>query len=128
MSVDVMEWDDFANSSRGLLARPILPNNVIALREHIATITYKAYNKTDGGAPVTGSLDPAEVMLTAPSGKNTWSKDQIGYTFLWPAPGTIWDEPGKLYQIVLTFTTTVALGSKSFDRVYKVTTFDPAEV
>ncbi len=123
---DIMVWDEFAENSRGLMARPIMPNNVVALREHIATIQAEVYNRTDGGAPTIVPLTVNEVMLTAPSGKGTWNKDEIGYTFLWPADGTLWPDPAKVYQVVIRFTTVLALGSKQFVRVWRANTFDPA--
>jgi len=125
---DIFVWNEFAGSSRGLLARPVLPNNIDALRGHITSIEYKVYNVTDGGPPDVGTLDPLDVMLTAPSGKGTWTKDDIGYTFNWPASGDLWALPGKKYQIVLTFTCSnliATLTGKQFIRVYKVTTYNP---
>lgn len=126
--VDVYQWEELAESARGLLARPYLPNNVVVLRSHIASITYEVYEVGGSGTPVIGTLVVSEVMLTAPSGKNTWDKDAIGFTFVWEADGSLWPDPDKTYQIVVIFTTTIALGSKSFKRIWRVTTKNPASV
>lgn len=125
---DTLVWDEWAGSSRGLLARPILPNNVVALRTHIASIVAEVYNLTDGGAPEVVPLVVNDVMLTAPSGKDTWGKDQIGYTFNWPADGSLWPDPDKDYKVVITFTcnaTIPALEDKEFIRVWQNHTYDP---
>jgi len=124
MSVDSFSFDEYAGSGRGLLARPVLPNNVNCVQSHVASIDYKVIKKSDSSF-VTGTLDPEDVMLTAPSGKNTWPKDQIGYTFNWAMPGTLIPDPNETYQIVITFTLVPALDGNKFIRIWKATTFDP---
>jgi hypothetical protein len=127
----VFVWTEFAGNSRGLLARPTLPNNIPALLTHISSIDYKVYDLTTGLPPDEGSLDPADVMLAAPSGKDTWGKDQIGYTLVWPMPGTLISEPNHTYQIVLIFTLNnviPSLSAKKFTLVWRTDTVDPAVV
>jgi hypothetical protein len=128
MRVEVMEWDEIADSARGLLARPILPGNIIALREHIDTITYEIYKVGSSDPPVTGILDVADVMLVAPSGKKTWRKDEIGFTFNWQADGSLWPTAGESYQIIVIFTTKSTYGSKTFKRIWRVNTKDPVTI
>lgn len=126
---DILVWEEWAGSSRGLLSRPILPNNLTALQSNIQSIQAEIYNITDGGEPEVVNLTVADVMLTAPSGKGTWSKDDIGYTFNWPANGDLWPDPSKTYQIVVTFTcnnSIAALTGKSFQRVWRTNTHDPS--
>jgi hypothetical protein len=121
--VDIFRFEVWAGSARGFLARPILPTNIAALREHIASITYDVYNITDGGAAVSGVLDVNTVMMAALT--KPWKADTTGYSLLWDAPGTLWPLAAKQYRIVLTFTTVVALGSKSFIEVWEATTKSP---
>lgn len=130
MSVDLFEWDELADSSRGLLARPILPNNVTMLRGHVASIHVKVINRTTMVA-VEVDLDVTEVMLTTPSGKNTWAKDTIGFTFNWAMPGDKIPDSDTVYQIVVTWTMNnvfPSLNGKKCIRVWKATTKNPETV
>lgn len=97
----VLVFDVFANSGVGFMARPLLPNNEICYQTNVGSIDYSVQNKTDGGAPVTGTLDPAIVMFPA---TQPWKFDSSGYTFLWAVPGTLWPNADKVYRIAITFT------------------------
>lgn len=130
MSADVLPFSVFAESSRGLMARVILPNNAVAVRADIASIDYEVYNKTDGGVPVTGALVVADVMYTAL--QTDWNKDDIGYTFMWGVDGSLWPTPDKRYRVVLIFTIIAPftakpeLAGKSFIIAYDANTKDPS--
>lgn len=125
MSAEPFKFEEYANSSRGLLARNYLPNNAIAYLANISAISYEIINLTDGLPGVTGSLTVADVMFAS---LQTWTIDNIGYTFLWELPGSLLPLAGKTYRIILTFTTSVALGSKNFIRTWEADTKDPAAV
>lgn len=101
MSADVLAFLVFANSSRGLMARVILPTNVIAVKADIAVIEYSVFDKLTGEPPAVGTLDVDQVMYSA---AQPWSKDNLGYTFLWPADGSLWPDPNKRYRVKLVFT------------------------
>lgn len=129
MSGEAFAFAEFANSSRGLMARVILPNNVMAVLADIASITYAVYDKTAGTGPVTGTLTVSEVMYAT---AQAWGRDLLGYCFLWPAPGTLWPSPRRRYKVVLTFTmvnpypASPSLAGKSFILVYQPETKDPS--
>lgn len=119
---EVLHFAPFAASSKGLLARPILPRNVPALQSHIQSISYAVHNLTDGGAPVTGNLVVATVMQAA---LQPWTLDSIGYSFLWAASGTLWPLADKSYRILVTFTTTAAEESLQFTLAWQADTSSP---
>lgn len=124
MSAAIFKFENFNNSAKGLVARPILPNKEIAIRDHIASVAYAVYNITDGGAPTTGDLDVATVMFNL---LQSWQYDAIGYTFLWDMDGALTPAAPKVYRVVLTFTLLPAvLGGKSFRLAWESTTKDPA--
>lgn len=123
-----MEFEDWVLSSRGLLARIILPAyNQIAVRADIADIDYEVYNREDNSLVTSGSLDVNEVMFTA---VQTWNRDDKGFTFMWTAPGELWQTPG-VFRIVIKFTiisphpTYPTLSNKSFKLVWQNTAKDP---
>ncbi len=120
---DVFRFKEYAGSGRGLQARPILPGNRIAFLVDIDTITYAVYNTTDRGPAVTGTLVPADVMLAAVA---TWARDTKGYSFLWPAPGSLWPLAGKVYRVVVTFHLVNVDEGDAFIEAWEVTTTDPA--
>lgn len=130
MNADVLEFGVFANSSRGLMARVILPNNIIAYKEHIQSIGYSVKNRTDNTPAVTGTLDPDDVMFSALQLEG-WPSDKIGYTLLWPADGSLWPEADKEYRIALTFVIVnpfplkPILAGKAFILAYEAETEDP---
>src|SRR4051812_19694041 len=101
MAADIFKFSVFALSSKGLMARAILPNNKPATKSMVATIDYSIKNITDNSAPVTGNLVVADVMYDTPQ---PWDKDPLGFYFLWPVPGTLWPASDKQFRIVLTFT------------------------
>ena len=98
MSAQVLIFDVFAGSGKGLMARPILPNNSVCFKTHVGTIEYEIYNVTDGDVPVTGTLDPDVVMF---SSVQPWKYDNGGYSFLWAAFGTLWPEHSKIMRVVV---------------------------
>jgi hypothetical protein len=122
MSADIFAFEELAGSGRGLMAGIIMPNNVFALQSHIHLVSYEAKNITDNLPPLTGSLTVADVMKTS---AQPWSRDSVGYGFLWQAPGTLWLLPAKVYRIVVTFTQIPAIGGLSFKLAWEVTTKDP---
>jgi hypothetical protein len=126
MSAEVLKFDVFAESGRGLMARVILPDNTIAYLADIGAITYEVHDKTAGGSPVTGSLVVADVMFAAL--QLDWDKDKIGYTFLWPADGALWPVANHRYRVPIEFTIAKAgiLNGKKFLLVYEPNTKDPA--
>src|SRR3982750_190820 len=101
MSADILNFDVFAGNGKGLMARPILPNDVIATKSLIDTIAY-SIKKMSGGSPVTGSIDPLITMVDVPV---KWKADSVGRTFLWPIPGTLIPTPNEEYRIIITFVT-----------------------
>ncbi len=105
----IFEFCAFAGSGRGLRARVIQPSGDVALLADIDTITYESINISDGTDVDSGSLVVADVMLTEPAG---WNIEEEGYTFLWQAPGTLWPDEGKVYRIIVTFTTIDAIAFK----------------
>lgn len=119
MSAEVHTFEEWAGAARGLISRPVLPDDTIMVQANVESISFAIYNVTDGGAPVTGSLDVATVMKASPQ---TWSRDSKGFTFLHEASGSWWSLASKKYRIVITFLTTVALGSKTLIEVWEVTT------
>jgi len=123
MNAGAFEFDEYAGSARGLFARPVMPGNIIALREHIQAIKYEVF--LDGGSlgtPV--DLVVADVMLTALA---EWRLDKIGYSFVFEAPGTLWPLAAKRYRVVVTFTQTSLAGGKNFILVWQVNTKDPTQ-
>jgi hypothetical protein len=128
MSADILQFKEFVNSGRGLVARPILPNNISAFRADIATITYTVVNTNDSTS-VAGSLDPNQVMYPS---LQPWDKDKIGYTFLWGADGALWPVAGKQYRIIVVFTVVnpfpayPLIAGKAFKLVWEADTIDPA--
>lgn len=128
MSADVFQFSVFASSSRGLMARVILPSNKVAVLSDIAAIAYSVVNKTDNTTAVTGSLSPADVMFAT---VQSWPKDSSGFTFLWAADGSLWPIADKRYKVVITFTIvspyalSPLLAGKSFILVYQADTKDP---
>lgn len=122
MSEDIYRFDEWAGSGRGLEARPIMPNDIVALLSHIQSITYEVNDILIPGTIVSGSLDPDDVMFEE---AQAWDKDDEGYTFLWNAPGTLWPTAGKKYRIVVAFVQTALQGGNTFLRVWEVTTKNP---
>ena len=120
---DVYRFKEYAGSGRGLMARPVLPGNRIAFLADIESIDYAVYNTTDGGPAVTGSLVVADVMLAA---VDTWARDGKGYSFLWPAPGSLWPLAGKVYRIVVSFHLKEDGAGDVFIETWEVTTTNPA--
>lgn len=119
MSADIMKFEDWAGSARGLTARLMIGQDIV-YRDQINSISYEIYNLTDGGSPVTGTIDPDEVLFDEL--QTDWGKDLIGYTFLWVVPGTLWNLAGKKYRVVITFTTTSEHNGVSFVEVWQNTT------
>lgn len=124
MSSQIIKFDEFAGSGRGLMARPIMLNDQVATKSNIASITWDVYDITvgGGGGHQSGTLDVNVVMLDSPQ---SWALDPGGRTFLWQAPGSLWSAPGHTYRIVVTFTQSVALGGASFIEVWEVTPKSP---
>jgi len=120
MSADIFRWDDFASSGRGLIAGPILPQGIMALREHIASITYKVKNLTTL-AVVTDSIDLSYMY----SSVQPWDRDPNGFTFLWPASGDLWPNANTDYSITIEFITTPLMGNLKFKLVWRVSAKDP---
>ncbi len=98
---DVLPFNTFELSGKGLFARPLLLNTKIpAFRADILSIDYDVFNITDVSGPVSGTLSVAGVMYTA---LQPWDKDDEGYSFWWPAQGTLWPIANKRYRIRITF-------------------------
>lgn len=97
----VESFEVFAGSAKGLTARPIGPDDVEATADNLASITYESFDEATGDLVASGALVVADVMLAEPQ---SWSEDRVGYTLLWPAPGTLWPLPNKRYRVQLTFT------------------------
>jgi len=122
----VLRFTVFEESSIGLLARLLLPNNNICYLANISEIQYSVYNKTDGGPPVQGDLTVADVMYST---AQTWKYDSQGFTFLWAIPGSLMPDPDKTYRIVLKYTYYLpgsSFNGKKFKLVWEGTT-KPAE-
>lgn len=127
MSSLIYEFTEFAGSGRGIMALPLLPNNVIAYKSDIEAIGYAIYDLTAGGPPVSGAIDPNFTMFDTPI---KWAQSMKGATFNWPAPGTLWPLPNKRYRIVVTFTIIdphpdLYLSGKSFILAWEVITKSP---
>jgi hypothetical protein len=125
---DIFEFENFVQSSRGLMARPILPNNKAALRADIETVGFVCHNITDNVEIAAGALDPAIVMF--PLLQKPWRKDDTGFSFLWAFPGNYVPDPGKKVRFKITFTIIPThvdpqLQGKSFVMVYQADTKDP---
>lgn len=120
--IDIHRFEVWKQSGRGLLARPVLPNNIVATRDMIDSISYAVYDLADVSDPTfTGNLVVADVMLTEPA---TWTIDTKGYTFLWGAPGSLWPNAGT-HRIIITFNVKPANGGYIFIEVYEATAKDP---
>lgn len=124
---DILTFDQFAGSARGLIARPIAPNNVIVTSALIDTITYRVKNLTDNLEPATGPV-PASCLYAA---VQPWPKDPKGFTFLWEVDGALWPLALKVYRVnvIFTFKNTLALypnlAGKSFVLAWQANTTDP---
>lgn len=121
MASDVFKFSEFKNSARGLVARLVLPTNEVAENADILSIGYEVFNVTDGGASVTGAVDNDSVSDDLAE----WAVDDIGYNFLWVAPGTLWPLAGKVYRVVVTFAID-ADEPYNIIEVWEVTTKNPA--
>lgn len=124
MSANVLMFDQFADSGRGLLARVVLPNNVVALRENIGDISYTSY--LDGEEVESGILDVDVVMMEAAV---PWRFDADGYTFFWAAPGELWPESNKPYRVVIDFVVEAPdtqMHGFGFTLVYQANTKNPS--
>jgi hypothetical protein len=124
MSANVLIFEEFAGSGRGLLARPLLPNNITATRTNIGEIGYTIKNLITSSV-VTGVLDPAVVMLASPM---PWKFDPVGYTFFWAAFGTLWPNVNTDYRIVIDFLIEAPgtqLHGFGFKLAYQAKTKDP---
>lgn len=101
---EVYTFEEYAGSSRGLLARATLPTDVLATSANINSITYRVKDMTAGGAwSAPAALVVADVMFATPQ---TWSRQTgkgTGYTFRWAAPGSLWPVAGHKYRIEITF-------------------------
>lgn len=120
-------FDEYAGSSRDLICAPKRTQKLLYLAPDIAAITYLVNHFPQGGAPQEpGQMGnvPLSAMLATPV---EWHRDKLGYSFIWTAPGTLWPTPGQQYRLILTFTTSVALGGKPFIKTWHVTTFDPTQ-
>lgn len=127
MSAEILQFSVAILSSRGLLARAILPNNAVAVKADIDSIQFSVKKRGSSAPAETGTLNVAEMMLDAPA---PWSKDKKGYTFLWPAPGTLWPDEAQ-YRITITLVIKTpypaypAIAGKAFTFTYQANTFDP---
>lgn len=101
MSGEVFKMTELAGSGRAMLARPYGPDNAMAVPADIDTIAYAAHVKGNATPFTSGSLTVADVLLDTPV---AWDVDDTGYTFIWPAPGTLWPTAGTTYRIIVTFT------------------------
>jgi hypothetical protein len=124
---EILNFKNFHLSSRGLLARIILPNNQVAYRDDISSISYEVKNITDGLPSETGNLTVADVMFNA---LQIWNKDDTGFTFGWAFDGDLIPLPDKSYRFVLRFTIrpdhpVVNLQGKSFVVAYQANTRSP---
>lgn len=117
-----LKFYEWAGSSRGLQSRPMLADNTPLYQSGVDSISYDVYNVTDNLGPVTGTLDPNEVMFAA---LQEWEKDDEGCSFIWQAPGTLWPLANKTYRIVVTFLTTTDHGSVEIIHVWEVITRNP---
>lgn len=99
MPDNVLIFEEFANSGKGFLARPVLPDNNPALRVKIGEVSYTVKDMTTGGL-VTGDLDPEIVMMAA---LVTWKYDKIGYSFFWAVPGILWPTAGHSFRVVVDY-------------------------
>jgi hypothetical protein len=120
---DVLQFGVFAGNGKGLLARPIIQNNHIAVKGDIESIDFSIYDTGTEDAPVTGTLDPNIVMFTAPQ---TWDKDTKGYTLFIDAPGSWWPLPNKNYRVVIALTATSGMGGATYLIVWEAQTADPS--
>jgi hypothetical protein len=91
----------FAGSGKGLTARPIGPDDVEATADNLASVTFESFDEVTGLLVASGIIAIAAVML---ADYVPWSKDLIGYSFRWPAPGTLWPAAGGRYRVQVTFT------------------------
>lgn len=125
MAADVLVFEEFAGSGRGLLARPILMNNANASPANISLIEYLVYLLGNPVPVFSGELVIADVLSAT---MTPWpnKKDSIGFSFLWPADGDLWPDPGQQYRIIVRFTTTPVLGSKKFILAWQANTFAPS--
>jgi hypothetical protein len=124
MSAEIFKFEEFAGSGRGLMARPILLQDVVATVENIESIDWEVHDTTTGNPPQTGSLVVSEVMSAAPV---PWALDKVGRTFLWPAPGSLWAVACHKYRIIVKFTTIEEIGGGTFLEVWEVTPKDPTK-
>jgi len=113
-------FEEYAGSGRGLIAAPIFLDNLLALRADIDAISFKVIKLSDS-SEVTGSVPLSAMKVAAVP----WDRDDVGYSFLWNAPGTLWPDPNEKYRIIVIFTVTVALGGYSFIKTWEVSTKDP---
>jgi hypothetical protein len=121
---EIFRWVDFANNARPLVSRPILPwtFNSPAFKQHIHSISLSVYvGGVLQGSPIT--LDVDKVMF---EDRQEWGKDRNGYTFLYPAPGSLWPDPDKTYRVVITFVPKDddggPLATHTFIEIWEVTT------
>lgn len=119
--IDIFRFEVFANSARGLIARPVMPNNVVAVKSNIASINYTVKDMVTGNL-VTGALDPNLVMFDT---AQTWKYDKLGFTFLWVAPGSLWPLADRDYAISVVFVQQMLLGGNSFIEAWRAATKDP---
>lgn len=125
---DIFEFEQFSNSARGLMGRPILPNNKPALRQDIAAVGFVVHDLTDNTLVASGQLDPAVVMFTAL--QKPWRKDDVGFSFLWAFPGNYVAVADHKIRFKITFTMIdphpdPQLSNKSFLIVYQADVRDP---
>lgn len=122
---NVVQFEEFADSGRGFLARPILPNNVPAIKANISEITYEVHETGNSTPSASGVLDPAVVMFDE---MQTWKFDSDGYSFWWAVPGELWPLPNTFYRIIVSFLIEAPgnqMHGKAFKLVWEAQTVDP---
>jgi hypothetical protein len=125
---DIQQFEQYLLTSRGLLARPILPNNKPALRADILSIAATVRDITANTEIATGALDPAVVMYTTL--QKPWKKDDTGFSFLWVFPPEYVPVAGHSVRFKIVFTiinphADPQLSGKPFMIVFQADVKDP---
>jgi hypothetical protein len=119
MAASEFKFEEWAGSARGLCARPIRGQKTPIVAADVQSVRYESWDVDAKTLVASGPLTVADVMLAALA---PWSYDDVGYTFLWEAPGTLWPVAGKSYRVIVYYTLTPLFNNNTFIRVWRVKT------
>lgn len=107
MSARIIRGEAFEDSGVSLMGRIRGHDGENIVQADLSSIAYSVFDVTNPASVTaggTGTLTIADVVYDTLQTDSRWTKDSVGFNFLWPVAATHFASGGKTYRFEVAFT------------------------